>query len=236
MSTGFLDPAAPRPRVIPRNWPDWQSLDAVLLDMDGTLLDLRFDNFFWLELVPRRFAELHNMTLDAAQRALAPRFEAKRGTLDWYCTDFWTRELSLDICGLKREVRAAVQFLPGAEAFLVELQRRGLAAMLVTNAHFDTLAVKTAQTGIARYFSRIVSSHSFGAPKEDSRFWERFQGEVGFDPTRVLFIDDTLAVLRAAQRHGVSQLFAISRPDSTLPLRTIEEFPSIESVGELLRQ
>ena len=35
---------------------DWESVDTVLLDMDGTILDLRFDNWFWLELIPRRYA------------------------------------------------------------------------------------------------------------------------------------------------------------------------------------
>ena len=26
---------------------DWTQLDTILLDMDGTLLDLEFDNHFW---------------------------------------------------------------------------------------------------------------------------------------------------------------------------------------------
>ena len=38
--------------------PDWRAIDTVLLDMDGTLLDLRFDNYFWLELVPRKYGAM----------------------------------------------------------------------------------------------------------------------------------------------------------------------------------
>lgn len=30
----------------------WQEVDTVLLDMDGTLTDLAFDNYFWQTLVP----------------------------------------------------------------------------------------------------------------------------------------------------------------------------------------
>lgn len=30
----------------------WKEIDTVLLDMDGTLLDLNFDNHFWKEFVP----------------------------------------------------------------------------------------------------------------------------------------------------------------------------------------
>ncbi|HBT55971.1 MAG TPA: haloacid dehalogenase, partial [Pseudomonas sp.] len=31
---------------------NWNAIDTVLLDMDGTLLDLHFDNHFWLEHMP----------------------------------------------------------------------------------------------------------------------------------------------------------------------------------------
>ncbi len=34
--------------------PAWSRIDVVCLDMDGTVLDLRFDNRFWLEMLPRR--------------------------------------------------------------------------------------------------------------------------------------------------------------------------------------
>jgi len=229
MSTNLTAPATPGSAS-----PVWEDIDVVLLDMDGTLLDLQFDNFFWLELVPERFADRHGMSLDAARRSLTPRYAAAQGTLDWYCTDFWSRELSLDIAGLKREVRGQVRFLPGAEGFLTQLQERGLRTILVTNAHLDTLAVKAEQTGLARYFGAMASSHRYGAPKEDARFWPQLQREFGIEPARALFVDDSLPVLRAARQYGIGQLFAVSRPDSTLPARKIDEFPAIESVAHLV--
>jgi 5'-nucleotidase len=231
----FMATASSPPPVFPaRDLVDWRSIDTVLLDMDGTLLDLRFDNFFWLELIPEHFADRHGMSFDAAREALAPRFAAKQGTLDWYCTDFWSRELSLDVAGLKRAARHGVRFLPGAEAFLAGLKRRGVTTLLVTNAHRDVLAVKTEQTGLGRYVDAMASSHSFGFPKEDVRFWEPFQAKFNIDPGRSLFIDDSLPVLRAARAHGIGHLIAVSRPDSTLPARMIDEFSAIESLVQLL--
>jgi putative hydrolase of the HAD superfamily len=214
--------------------PRWDEIDTVLLDMDGTLLDLRFDNYFWLEILPERYARRHELSLEAARATLAPRFVAKQGTLDWYCIDFWSRELSLDIAELKREACAAVRFLPGAERFLQALHERRRDPVLVTNAHRGVLEIKAAQTGLARYFRRIVSSHDFGVPKEHPGFWSQLQEQLAFDPARCLFVDDSLPVLNAARTHGIGQIFAITRPDSTQHARSIEGFAAVERVEELL--
>jgi 5'-nucleotidase len=219
---------------IPR--PDWSSIDIVLLDMDGTLLDLRFDNHFWLEAVPERYAQLHQISVDRAREVLNPRFAAKQGTLDWYCIDFWTQELSLDIAELKRELRENVRFLPGAETFLQALKGRGVRAALVTNAHDQSLAVKAKQTDLTRYFDHVISSHRYGYPKENPQFWVCLQKELGFEPARAMFVDDSPSVLRAAHRFGIGQIFAITHPDSTQEGRVIEEFPAIRAVIDLISE
>ena len=213
--------------------PDWSSIDIVLLDMDGTLLDLRFDNHFWLEVIPQRYAQLHRITIDRAREVLNPRFAAKQGTLDWYCIDFWTQELSLDIAELKRELRENVRFLPGAESFLQALKNRRVRTALVTNAHDQSLAVKAKQTDLTRYFDHVISSHRYGHPKENSHFWVCLQEELGFEPARAMFVDDSLSVLRAARRFGIGQIFAITHPDSSQEGRVIEEFPAVRAVSDL---
>ena len=208
----------------------------MLLDMDGTLLDQRFDNYFWQELVPERFAMRHSLTSEAARSLLRPRFAALQGTLNWYCTDYWGRELELDIAGLKREVREQVRFLPGAKEFLVELRRRGLRTVLITNAHLDSLSIKAEQTDLLRHFDSAISSHQYGVPKEHPRFWAQLQAQLDFRPSRSLFVDDSLPVLRAARQYGIAQVFAISRPDSTQDARLVAEFPAVPGVFDLLEE
>jgi len=214
--------------------PSWQAIDTVLLDMDGTLLDLRFDNYFWLDLVPERYAVKHGLTLEEAREVLRPMFADRQGTLDWYCTDFWTRALSLDIAGMKHEVREHVRFLPGAEDFLRALREKSVRIALVTNAHRDSLKVKATQTGLLNYFDVVFSSHSFGVPKEHPSFWQQLETALAFDPRRTLFVDDSHSVLRAAQKHGIAHIFAISKPDSGMDKREVTEFMSVEAVGHLL--
>ena len=213
---------------------DWSAIDIVLLDMDGTLLDLRFDNYFWLEVIPRRYAERHGLSVERAREVLNPRFVAKQGTLDWYCIDFWTQDLSLDVAQLKRELRDQVSFLPGAEQFLQVLRTRAARTALVTNAHHESLAVKAKQTDLTRYFDHVISSHRYGYPKENGSFWECLQRELNFDPARALFVDDSLAVLRAARRYGIGQVVAITHPDTTQEGRIVDEFPAVRAVAQLL--
>lgn len=213
---------------------DWEAIDTVFVDMDGTLLDLAFDNFFWRELVPQRYARLHGMSVAAAEEHLAPRFAAKVGTLDWYCLDHWTRDLGMDLKTLKREHREHIRFLPGAPDFLAAARRRGKRVSIVTNAHRDTFEVKAQHLGLDRLVDCVVCSHDFAAPKESPAFWLALARHAPFDGERTLLIEDSLAVLGAARAHGVRHMLAIRRPDSREPPRVIDEFTAIDGVIDLL--
>jgi putative hydrolase of the HAD superfamily len=213
---------------------DWDRIDTVLVDMDGTLLDLAFDNFFWLDLVPEHYAESNGCSVGAARAALAARFDAIAGTLNWYCLDHWSRDLKLDIRALKRRNAHLVRYLPGAREFLAAVRTRGKHLWIVTNAHRDTLAVKAEQTGIDRLVDRVVSSHDLRAPKESAEFWHGLEREHPFDRDRALLIEDSLAVLAAATGYGVAHTIAIRRPDSRRPPRAIDAFAAVDGVADLL--
>lgn len=216
------------------NLPEWSKVESVFLDMDGTLLDLHFDNHFWLEHVPLRFGERHGLSPAAALEALLPRFREKEGTLEWYCLDHWSKELDMDILALKREVEHLIQVLPGAEDALQGLRALGKRLVLVTNAHADALGLKMERTRLEGYFDRIISSHDFGAPKETEEFWRSLRQVEAFEPGTTLLADDSLPVLRAARDYGIRHLIAMRKPDSRRPARDIDEFFAVESLGDLL--
>ena len=206
----------------------WADIDTVLLDMDGTLLDLHFDNHFWLEHLPQRYAELHGVSRALAEAELLPLFREHAGTLNWYCTDFWSRELKLSVRELKREVAHLIALRPDADTFLKALRAAGKRVVLITNAHRDSLSLKLERVELAPYFDRLISSHDYGFPKEDQQFWFALQQDFAFSPARTLFIDDSLPILRSAQRYGIAHLRAISHPDSRLGAKPSEEFIAIE--------
>lgn len=213
---------------------EWHHYDTVLLDMDGTLLDLRFDNFFWQELIPARYAALHDLPHEEAVAVLEPRFAAVRGTLEWYCLDHWSRELGLDVAALKREAEDHIDFLPDVPDFLLAVRELRKRVVLVTNAHRGSLSVKLARTGLARYLDAIHSSHDLGVPKEHAEFWGRLRAIEPFDAPRTVLVDDSLPVLRSAHDFGIGRVIAILRPDSSRPAVAAEDFHGVESVTELL--
>ncbi len=201
--------------------------------MDGTLLDLGFDHQFWEQLLPRRYAESRGVSVEEARRLMRPIFEATQGTLDWYCIDYWSQALSLDIAMLKRAVRHQIEWLPHSRAFLARLRAAGRRTVLVTNAHPEILAIKDAHLGIRRQFDAVYSSHEFGEPKECTAFWPRLAERESFDAARTLLADDSAAVLRAAQAHGIRWLYAVRRPIHRAPSREAVEFAGVDSVHEL---
>ncbi|WP_263146123.1 GMP/IMP nucleotidase [Pseudomonas sp. RIT-PI-AD] len=213
---------------------DWPEIDTVLLDMDGTLLDLHFDNHFWMEHVPQRYAERHGISRAMAELELLPLFREHAGTLNWYCTDFWTRELDLPIREIKREVAHLIALRPDADTFLAALRAAGKRVALITNAHRDSLTLKLERIELAPWFDRLISSHDYGFPKEDPQFWQALQADFGFDPARSLFIDDSLPILRSARRFGIGHLLAVRRPDSRKPAKDTEEFAAVEDYRDLL--
>jgi len=206
---------------------DWSKIETVLLDMDGTLLDLNFDNHFWQEFVPLRFAELHGLALDEAKRQLQPRFKAMEGRLEWYCLDYWSAELRLNIAGLKQEIAGLIAVHPHVIEFLEAVRNSGRRLLLVTNAHRDSLSLKMDKTCLHHFFDDIVSSHDFGMAKEQQGFWQTLQNKHVFEKHTALLVDDSLAVLHSAKRFGIAYLVSINKPDSRRPARQITEFPAV---------
>jgi putative hydrolase of the HAD superfamily len=212
----------------------WENIDSVFLDMDGTLLDLNFDNHFWQEFVPARYAERNGLGLDEAKTLLAPRFRAMEGRLEWYCLDYWSQQLDLDIPAMKQEIAGLIGILPHVVEFLDAVRLAGKRLVLVTNAHRQSLGLKMEKTRLHGFFDAIISSHDLGHPKEAPEFWRRLVTVEPFALDRTLLADDSLPVLRAARAFGIRHVVAIRKHDSTRPARDISEFPAIEDFREIM--
>jgi len=212
---------------------DWNKITTVLLDMDGTLLDLHFDNYFWQQHIPLRYAEQNDIHIDDAHKILTPKFKSAEGTMNWYCVDYWSEQLSLDIALLKAEVDHLIAVHPHVIEFLESIKSAGKHVALVTNAHQKSLMLKMDRTALHHHFDDVVCAHDFGLPKEEPEFWAKLNQSLNFDKSETLLVDDTLSVLRSAKQYGIQHLLAVSNPDSQSPQRNTEEFNAIKDFRDI---
>jgi len=210
---------------------DWQNIDTVLLDMDGTLLDLHFDSHFWLEYLPSVWATRNGLMIEEAKAKLMDMLNHHAGTLNWYCVHFWSDALGLDIMQLKGQVAHKIAWRPSAEAFLQRCQQECSDVRMVTNAHREILNLKILKTNIDKYFDQLLCSHELDYPKEDIEFWNKLNENKPFNPERTLFIDDSEAVLDSASQHGIKHIYSIAQPDSSMTRKTPSKYPMLERLA-----
>lgn len=214
---------------------NWTSLETVFLDMDGTLLDLHFDNHFWLEHLPQRYAEQYSLPPNEAKARLINMIMAQRSSLNFYCTDYWSERLAMDITQLKSEVGERIGYRPHVADFLQTLKKTGLHSVIVTNCHPDPLELKLQRTGLDKFVDGIVSSHQLGKPKEDTAFWQDLQQLAPYKAAATLMVDDSFPVLESARSAGIAQCLGVLAPDSKQAARESHpEIPCVHHFDEIM--
>ena len=213
---------------------NWVAIDTVLLDMDGTLVDKHFDDYFWEQFVPESYGTLHDLHFDEARENLLTRYRQVEDTLLWTDLDYWSKELGMDIPAMKWELKHMIQVHPFVHEFLSFLRQQDKEIFLVTAAHHKTLDIKIKTTGLGSRFDQLICAEEVGTAKEDPRFWLLLEELLGYNRNRTLLADDTLKVLRAAEQSGIKELIHIAKPSSQKPAQYAPDFHSISGFDELM--
>lgn len=213
----------------------WNDIDDVLLDMDGTLLDRHFDNFFFEEELPRRYAVLQGLSFEESRERLMAMYRSVEGELAWTDLHYWTDRVGIDVVAMHEELNHMIGFLPGAEEFLRQLRQLGKRVTIITNAHQAGVEVKAAKTGLAQHVDRIVDAFEVGYLKMRPEYWPTCQQLVGFEPKRSLYIDDDEGCLAAAQQFGIGRIIHSAKSSSQLPAQATAQFPSVETLQALIK-
>lgn len=213
---------------------DWSKIDTVLLDMDGTLLDLNFDLHFWMEYLPLVLANKHNLSHQESKDRFYPIMRAEEGKLNWYCLDYWQKVFELDIAKLKEDIAHLIQVHPFVLDFLEQAKQHNKRIYLVTNAHRKTIELKMRITNLEGYFDDIITSHDYGIAKEDQGFWHKLDESINLDKAKSVFFDDSIRVLQSAKKFGIGTVVAISKPSSKIKTKLVEGFNNIETFEHTL--
>lgn len=212
----------------------WEQIQTVLLDMDGTLLDLHFDNYFWLHHLPQKIAEKENKPVQECEERMRRAYAQVQGKIEWYCLDYWAEKLDLDIMQAKREVEHLISFRPDAIPFLDALRHTHHKVVLVTNAHPKSLSLKVEKTQLDSHIDTLISTHQFGVTKESPKLWQALQAYLNFDPATTLFVDDSQPILDTASQFGIAYTLGVANPDSKQAPNQLVHHPSVTSFMPLV--
>ena len=214
----------------------WDAIDTVLMDMDGTLLDLNYDNQIFAHRLPSAFAKHYGLTLEAASQQLGDHMANVSGTMDFYRLNYWRDLTGLDILALHEQAANLICFLPGAAEFLRTLSEHGKRTLIVTNADRQSFAIKDRVLRLSPRVNQVISSHDLGIPKEENAFWVWLTEQHDLNPSTTLFVDDTARVLKAAEIFGIAHTLAVAQPDQQRPPRDMPGRPSFGHYDQLIAE
>ncbi|MEM7196263.1 MAG: HAD-IA family hydrolase, partial [Pseudomonadota bacterium] len=180
-----------------------------------------------------KYGDKNGLTVDEARDIVVPAIMAKRGTLDWYSVDYWSKRFDLDVLKLNHDLAHLIQPRPLSIEFLDWLLSEKKTVWLTTNAWPATIDIKLNRVDLSAFLDRIVSSHDLGAAKEDQAFWHALFDLHSVAPERCLFIDDSESVLEAAQAFGIQHLYCIEQPDLSKPARGVTQFESLSAFSQI---
>ena len=213
---------------------DWSVIDTLLVDMDGTILDLHFDDYFWQTYLPEHYSKHYDGEIQGLLDFIKHNLETTGGELNWYCPIYWSELLKLDILLLKEKVKNLLSLREDAIHFLKVCRKNNKRLILVTNAHPEVIAFKNKVVPFLHYFDKVVSSHDIGVVKESLDFWDRLNKKLQLNFNRCAFIDDSYPVLLAAKKYGVKNLFCVAQPNSKKIRKNSSELPILNHFSDVI--
>jgi len=184
-----------------------------LIDLDGVILDTKYDNYFWQNYIPKIYAQRKNISNEDAVKITHGIFNYKRKSKDWYDIDYWSNILNIDIAEEKKksENMERMSVIKGSLDTLKKLKDQGINLYLITNAHRKTLEIKLQKFPITKYFIYIICSHELSYIKEDIQFWHILKNKINVDLNKTVLIEDTYDNIVSAHHAGIDSLVYISK-------------------------
>ena len=166
----------------------WDSIETFFLDMDGTILDLAFDNYFWHDHIPRLYSIKNKISFNKAKIEFEEKYKKRRNTIEWYSLKFWSNELDINLDNELVKTKNRIKIFPGVYNFLNKLKKHKINVVLITNCPREMLNVKFTQAKLWGYFNIIISSEDFGCPKEEDKFWKLLESKIFLIKTKLFLL------------------------------------------------
>ena len=97
------------------------STTAILSDLDGVILDLKYDIKFWQSWLPEHVANQTNQSIEETQAEIQAEINKQRGTLNFYNLSYWDDLLNVDCMQIIKEKEEKCSYLEGSHEALQRL-------------------------------------------------------------------------------------------------------------------
>ncbi len=197
-----------------------QPFDAVVFDMDGTLLDTEavFKDIVYLvsgnlgfEMTPKIHLGMVGSSHETSTRLLV---EAYGMSFPITLFDQQCREL------MHERMAEHVPVKPGVHEMLHELKARNIPAAIATSSRSHNALTHLGGAGILSMFEILVTRDDVEQPKPHPEPYLKAARRLGYEPSRCLAVEDSHAGVRAAHAAGMQTIMI---PDLIHPTEEIRE-------------
>lgn len=182
-----------------------RSFQAAVFDVDGTLFDTERLNLEVWQSVARELGlpPLEERYLELIGQNRAGICAAVRG--------FWGEDFPvepfLQACSRRSQAHVeqeGVPLKPGAREILDFLRDRGVPLALATSTGSERTLRRLEMTGLAPYFSSVVTGDQVDRGKPDPEIYLTACRRLGVDPVRALAVEDSANGIRSARAAGMA--------------------------------
>ena len=203
------------------------STTAILLDLDGVILNLEYDIKFWESWLPDHVANQSNRSLEEIKAEIQAEIDIQKGTLNFYDLNYWDNLLNVDCMKIIKNQEEKCSYLEGSYEALQRLSTLKNPMHIFTNGDPRAQEYKAETQNFLEFFDSIFYSMHAGYPKEEKEFWALARHNLNLDFEDAIFIDDDFKVITAAAKAGIKQVIWITPGKNRILQNRVETFPSL---------
>lgn len=163
----------------------------ISFDMDGTLIDEKYDHLFWNVEIPKAYAEKNNLSLEEAKNKVYSEYYSSlyiEKITNWTDYHYWLKRLEISEEKVtKILLHEALQFKDAKE--ILEYLSKKYKLIIVT--HGDPNLSKFKLRDLKKYFSKIIHvMDDYNLPKSKHVF-ELIIKDLKIAPEEIVHIGDT---------------------------------------------